>query len=76
MKLSNKHLKGINISPLNPGAVLLIIGTDFPELQIHLDFPSGEPSQGTQTSLRRPQDVLKRSQRLTASYDVFTFTQF
>ena len=45
LKLSNKHLKGINIPPLNPGAVSLIIETDFPELQIHLDFRSGEPHQ-------------------------------
>ena len=43
MKLLNKHLKGINTPPLNPGAVSLIMGTDFPELQIHLDFRSGEP---------------------------------
>ena len=45
LKLLNKHLKGINIPPLNPGATSLIIGTDFPELQIHLDFRSGEPHQ-------------------------------
>ena len=31
-KFSNKHLKGVNIPPLNPVAVSLIIGTDFPEL--------------------------------------------
>ena len=43
LKLSNKHLKGINIPPLNPGAVSLIIGTDFPELHMYLDFRSGEP---------------------------------
>ena len=40
-KFSNKHLKGVNIPPLNPVAVSLIIGTDFPELQIHLCFRSG-----------------------------------
>ena len=45
LKLSNKHLKGMNISALNPGVFSLIIGTDFPELQIHLDFRSGEPHQ-------------------------------
>ena len=45
LKLLNKHLKGINISPLNPGVVSLIIGRDFPELQIHLDSRSGEPYQ-------------------------------
>ena len=45
LKLLNKHLKGINIPPLNSGAVSLIIGRDFPELQIHLDSRSGEPYQ-------------------------------
>ena len=44
-KLSKKLLKGINIPPLNPCAVSLIIGADFPELQIHLDFRSAEPHQ-------------------------------
>ena len=45
MKLSNKHLKERNNPPLNPGQVSLLIGTDFPELQIHLDFRSGKPHQ-------------------------------
>ena len=45
LKLSNKYLKIINIPPLNPGAVSEIIGTDFPELEIHLDFRSGRPHQ-------------------------------
>ena len=31
-KFSNKPLKGVNIPPLNPVAVSLIIGTDFPDL--------------------------------------------
>ena len=38
-------MKEINNPPLNPGEVSLLIGTDFPELQIHLDFRSGEPHQ-------------------------------
>ena len=31
------------IPSLNPGGVSLIIGADFPELQIHFDFRQGDP---------------------------------
>ena len=41
LKSNYKHLQGVDVHSLNPGG----IGTDFPELQIHFDFTSGEPHQ-------------------------------
>ena len=35
----------MNIPPLNPDLVSLIIGTDFPKMQIRLNFPSRKPHQ-------------------------------
>ena len=45
LKSKHKHLQWVDVPSLNPGGASLIIGTDFPEFQIHFDFKSGEPHQ-------------------------------
>lgn len=43
IKLKDKHFLQVVISLLSPRCVSLIIGSAFPELQIHFDCRLGEP---------------------------------
>ena len=39
------HLRDLDLPPLNPGGVALLVGTDFPHLLLHRDFKSRESHQ-------------------------------